>query len=77
MFPIIYIATVPIWLPIYLTCKALCSMAVAVIDYTPFADWFFKALHFGLYDLTWWPRKVVWKLFYALDSMLLPNFVTA
>lgn len=55
----------------------MCSMAIAVLDYTPFADWFFKALHFGLYELTWWPRKVVWKLFYALDSMLLPNFVTA
>jgi hypothetical protein len=66
--PIIVLMCIPIWLPIMITFNVTRSILMVILDYTPIADWIFKSLHFVLYDLTWWPRKLLWKIFYALDA---------
>jgi hypothetical protein len=56
--------------------KVTTKVVLVILNLMNKLSWPFRLVHFILYDLTWWPRRLTWKVFYTFYSMLLPNFVT-
>jgi hypothetical protein len=67
--PLLVLFTSPIWIPTMIVAQISISFWMAIFTYTPVIQYIFLVIRWILYELPYWPRKFIWKIFYSIKSL--------
>jgi hypothetical protein len=69
LYALVAVGLSPLLLVVWLVYKVTTKVVLVILNQINKLSWPFRLVHFVLYDLTWWPRRLTWKVFYSIYSM--------